>query len=319
MAPGAAVSVNDMPRTAPGPISVSPEIGRLMRWATYASVGVAVVLIALKTGAWLMTESIAMLSTLIDSLLDVLASLVNLVAVRHALTPADREHRFGHGKAEALAAVAQSAFIAGSAVLLLFQAGERLLRPRVLASAEAGIVVMTISIVLTIALVLFQIWVIRRTRSVAISADSLHYKGDILANLAVVAALVLSVRFGWVYADPIFGALIAVYILYSAWLIVREALDVLMDREMPDEDRHRIRAIALAHPEVTSVHDLRTRRSGPMSFIQFHLVMAADMSLLQAHYVSDAVEIEVRQAFPDAEVLIHQDPTGIVEKHATFR
>jgi ferrous-iron efflux pump FieF len=213
------------------------ENGRLMRLATYASVSVACLLIALKTGAWIATESIAMLSTLVDSLLDALASIVNLVAVRHALTPADQEHRFGHGKAEALSAMAQSAFIAGSSVLLLFQAGERFIHPRPLAAPETGIWVMAVSIVLTVALVAFQIWVVRRTKSVAVAADSLHYRGDILVNIAVIAALVLGSWFGLLYADPIFGTAIAIYILYNAWLIVREALDMLMDRELPDEER----------------------------------------------------------------------------------
>jgi ferrous-iron efflux pump FieF len=305
--------------TEPGAAPATEATGRLMRLATYASVSVAVILIALKTGAWLMTESIAMLSTLVDSLLDALASIVNLIAVRHALTPADREHRFGHGKAEALAAMAQAAFIAGSAVLLLFQAGERLFRPRPLAEPEAGIAVMVVSIVLTIGLVLFQMWVVRRTRSVAVAADSLHYKGDILVNMAVIAALVLGSWFGWLYADPIFGIAIAFYILYSAWLIVRNALDMLMDREMPEEERDRIRAIAMAHPEVASLHDLRTRRSGPMAFIQFHLVLDAELTLLKAHEISDAVELEIQEAFPEAEVLIHQDPTGIIESHAFRR
>jgi len=296
--------------------TLTAESGRLMRLATYASVSVACLLIALKTGAWIATESIAMLSTLVDSLLDALASIVNLVAVRHALTPADREHRFGHGKAEALAAMAQSAFIAGSAVLLLFQAGERLIHPRPLAAPEVGLWVMAVSIILTIALVAFQGWVVRQTKSVAISADSLHYRGDILVNLAVIAALVLGAWFGWLYADPILGTVIAVYILYNAWQIVREALDMLMDRELPDEDRKRVREIALSHDEVESLHDMRTRRSGPTSFIQFHLVMNAELTLLKAHEVSDEVELELRRAFPDAEILIHQDPTGIVEKHA---
>ncbi len=291
------------------------ENGRLMRLATYASVSVACLLIALKTGAWIATESIAMLSTLVDSLLDALASIVNLVAVRHALTPADQEHRFGHGKAEALSAMSQSAFIAGSAVLLLFQAGERFVHPRPLAAAETGIWVMVVSIVLTVGLVAFQLWVVRRTKSVAVAADSLHYKGDILVNIAVIAALVLGSWFGLLYADPILGTVIAVYILYNAWLIVREALDMLMDRELPDEERQRIRDIALTHEEVESLHDMRTRRSGPTSFIQFHLVMNAELTLLKAHEVSDEVELELRRTFPDAEILIHQDPTGIDEKH----
>jgi ferrous-iron efflux pump FieF len=290
--------------------------GRLMQLVTYASVSVACLLIALKTGAWIATESIAMLSTLVDSLLDALASIVSLVAVRHALTPADQEHRFGHGKAEALAAVAQSAFIAGSSVLLLFQAAERFVNPRPIAAPETGIWVMAISIVLTMALVAFQTWVVRRTKSVAVAADSLHYKGDILVNIAVIAALVLGSWLGWLYADPIFGTVIAFYILYNAWLIVREALDMLMDHELPEEERQRIREIVMTHAEVQDLHDMRTRRSGPTSFIQFHLVLGAELTLLKAHEVSDAVELELRRTFPDAEILIHQDPTGITEEHA---
>lgn len=306
-------SDNQPPMNSP---ATTEENGRLMRLATYASVSLACLLIALKTGAWIATESIAMLSTLVDSLLDALASIVNLIAVRHALTPADREHRFGHGKAEALSAMAQSAFIAGSSVLLLFQAGERFIHPRPLTAPETGIWVMVVSIVLTFALVAFQLWVVRRTKSVAVAADSLHYKGDILVNIAVIAALVLGSWFGFLYADPIFGTAIAFYILYNAWLIVREALDMLMDRELPDEDRQSIRDIALAHADVESLHDMRTRRSGPTSFIQFHLVMNAELTLLKAHEVSDEVELELRRTFPDAEILIHQDPTGIDEKHA---
>lgn len=300
-----------------GPVT-SKESGRLMKLATYASVSVACLLIALKTGAWIATESIAMLSTLVDSLLDALASIINLVAVRHALTPADQEHRFGHGKAEALSAMAQSAFIAGSSVLLLFQAGERFIHPRPLAAPEAGIWVMAVSIVLTLVLVAFQTWVVRRTKSVAVAADSLHYRGDILVNVAVIAALVLGSWYGLIYADPIFGTVIAFYILYNAWLIVRDALDMLMDRELPDDERQRIREIALTHADVESLHDMRTRRSGQTSFIQFHLVMSAELTLLKAHEVSDEVELELRRAFPDAEILIHQDPTGIVEKHAFY-
>ncbi|MCK4866978.1 MAG: cation diffusion facilitator family transporter [Alphaproteobacteria bacterium] len=306
---------NDELPAGHGPVT-SKENGRLMKLATYASVSVACLLIALKTGAWIATESIAMLSTLVDSLLDALASIVNLVAVRHALTPADQEHRFGHGKAEALSAMAQSAFIAGSSVLLLFQAGERFIHPRPLGAPEAGIWVMAVSIVLTFALVAFQLWVVRRTKSVAVAADSLHYKGDILVNMAVIAALVLGSWFGLIYADPIFGTVIAFYILYNAWLIVRDALDMLMDRELPDDERQKIREIALTHADVESLHDMRTRRSGQTSFIQFHLVMNAELTLLKAHEVSDEVELELHRTFPDAEILIHQDPTGIVEKHA---
>ena len=252
---------------------LTPEAARLMRLATYASVAVAGVLIAAKLAAWLATDSVSMLSTLLDSVLDAAASMVNLLAIRHALTPADREHRFGHGKAEPLAALGQAAFVAGSAVLLIVEVARRLWRPQPIENGELGIAVMLGSIVLTAGLVLFQRHVVRKTGSLAISADRLHYVGDVLVNGGVILALVLSQILGWTLIDPIFGAVIAAYILYTAWSIARSSLDMLMDRELPDEDRQRIRSLALAHPEVKALHELRTRASGPSSFIQFHLEM----------------------------------------------
>ncbi len=284
---------------------------RLMQAATFASVGVALTLVLLKLVAFYLTDSVAMLATLIDSLLDTAASLLNLVAVRHALTPADREHRFGHGKAESLAGLAQAAFIAGSAAFLVLAAGERLLHPQPTTHSQIGIVVMLISIVMTIALVQFQRYVIRKTDSVAIAADSLHYLGDILVNVSVIVALVLSDTLGWTLADPIFGLWVAAYIIYSAWQIVRRSLDHLMDHELPDQDRERIMAIVLSHPEVCSLHDLRTRASGQDKFIQFHLEMDGELSLLHAHRISDEVEALVREAYPQAEVIIHEDPVGL--------
>lgn len=300
-------------------VGVTPaKAARLMRAATYASVATASVLIAVKFGAWLLTGSVAMLSTLVDSFLDVLASLVNLFAVRHALQPADAEHRFGHGKAEPLASLGQAAFISGSAVFLLVEVGSRLIHPQPVARTALGIGVMVLAILATGALVGFQRYVIRKTGSVAISADSLHYVGDVLVNAGVILALVLSATLGWWVADPIIGGAIAAYILYSAWNIARLALSLLMDRELPDEDRRRIYDIALSHPEVRGMHDLRTRSSGPHSFIQFHLELDPDLSLTRAHEISDQVEARVRAAFDNAEVIIHQDPEGIAEERAVF-
>ena len=300
----------------PGPLD--PVAARLMRLATYASVSVAGLLILAKLAAWFATDSVSMLSTLLDSVLDAAASMVNLVAIRHALTPADREHRFGHGKAEPLAALGQSAFVAGSAVLLIVEVVRRLWRPQAVENGELGILVMLGSILLTAVLVLFQRQVVRKTGSLAISADRLHYVGDVLVNGGVILALVLSEMLGWTLIDPIFGAIIAVYILYIAWSIARSSLDMLMDRELPDDERQRIRGIALAQPEVKALHELRTRASGPWIFIQFHLEMDGAMSLYEAHRVADQVEGEILAAFPGAEVIIHEDPTGIVERRKTF-
>ena len=293
----------------------STEAARLMRLATYASVAVASFLILIKLAAWLYTDSISLLSTLIDSLLDAVASLINLFAVRQALLPADREHRFGHGKAEPLAALGQTAFIAGSALFLIFEAGQRLFDPRPVLHSEIGIAIMVVAIVVTFALTRYQAYVVRRTGSFAIKADSLHYLGDILVNGAVIVALLLASETGWTVADPLFGLAIAAYIMFNAWRIVRGSLDLLMDRELSEDARARIREIALANPEVRDLHDLRTRSSGRRSFIQVHIEMDGDLTLYRAHAVADEVEAALREAFPGAEVIIHQDPHGLDEGH----
>jgi len=294
------------------------ERGRLMRFATYASVTTAGVLIAAKVGAYLLTDSVSMLSTLLDSLLDAAASMVNLVAVRTALVPPDAEHRFGHGKAEPLAALMQSAFIAGSALFLLVEAGNRLVNPSPVRNSAVGLVVMAISILLTIVLLLFQRYVVRRTGSFAINADFQHYFSDLLVNSAVVIALVLWREFGWSLADPLCAAAVGCYILFTAWNIARSALDLLMDRELPDADRARIRDIALSNPAVRHLHDLRTRSSGHLTFIQFHLELDGDIPLIRAHAVSDEVEQAILDAFPGAEIMIHQDPAGLPEARPGF-
>jgi ferrous-iron efflux pump FieF len=279
---------------------------------------VALCLITLKVFAYVMTDSVSMLSTLIDSLLDAAASLLNLFAVRAALTPADKEHRFGHGKAEPLAAMGQSTFIGGSAVFLVVEAGNRMFNPSPVQNTGLGIVVMAISIAATIALVTFQRRVIRRTGSVAIKADSLHYLGDLFVNCAVIVSLLLWRQFSWTFTDPVFAVAIAAYILFTAWQVAHTALDLLMDRELPDDARRKIRDVALAHREVRDIHDLRTRSSGQATFIQFHLELDGNTLLSRAHTISDEVEDAILVAFPGAEVIIHQDPAGLVENRPRF-
>lgn len=284
---------------------------RLMKLATYASVSVALMLVLAKTVAWALSDSVSVLATLIDSTLDVLASLVNLVAVRHAVSPADKEHRFGHGKAEALAGLGQAAFIAGSAGFLLLQAARRILDPVALESFGLGVAVMLFSIVATLALLAFQRHVIRSTGSTAIQADALHYRTDLLVNGSVIVALLLSVR-GWAGFDALFAVAIALYILYSAWDIVRQSLDHLMDRELPNEERENIERIATSHPEVRGMHDLRSRKSGTVNFFQLHLELDDELTLLQAHRISDEVEWRLQEAYPGAQILIHIDPVSVV-------
>ena len=290
------------------------QINKLMRWATYASVTVAIILIIVKLSAWIATESVSLLSSLVDSLLDAGSSLINLFAIYHALQPADKEHRFGHGKAEALAGLAQAAFIAGSGVFVMLEALDRLFNPRSINHGDFGIAVMIFAILLTAILVLFQAYVVRKTRSIAISADSFHYRVDLLVNFTVILSLVLSSYGGILSADPIFAGAVVIYMGFGSWKIALKSLDDLMDREFPDEDRIRIREIAMAHPKVQDVHDLRTRKSGPYSFIQIHLEMNRELSLVEAHQISDEVMYNVEKAFPSAEVLIHQDPEGVEER-----
>jgi ferrous-iron efflux pump FieF len=302
-----------MAEAASFPMTETEAAHRLRLRATYASLAVAAVLIAAKLVVWISTGSVALLSSLVDSLVDAAASLVNFFAVRHAIVPADREHRFGHGKAEPLAALGQSAFLVGSAVLLMFEAVRRLVSPAPVEDAVAGIAVMVFAIVVTLGLVAYQRHVVRRTGSLAIGADELHYRSDLFLNLGVIAALAIGSMFAVPIVDPLFGAGVGLWIIYGAVKIARLSLTQLMDRELPDEERARVRAIAEGHPEVTAVHDIRTRIAGPTAFIQLHIEMDGAMNLLHAHEVSDAVEARLRRAFPNAEIIIHEDPAGIEE------
>ena len=295
-----------------------PDNGRLMRLATYASVATTSILIVAKLAAWAMTDSVALLSTLIDSALDAGASLINLWAIHHALTPADREHRFGHGKAEALAGLGQTAFITGSGGLLVIEAAQRLFHRVPVANEMIGIAVMVLSIVLTVGLIRFQNYVVSRTRSVAISADALHYSADVMINGSVIVSLSAGMMLGWDFLDPIFAIAIAGFLLWNAWKIALASLDALMDRELPESDRERIREIARAQPGVLDLHDLRTRSSGLTGFIQLHLELDGTMSLAAAHAIADEVEASITRAFPNFEVIIHQDPAGINEPRPEF-
>ncbi len=289
-----------------------------MSLAGFASVSVALTLIVLKVWAWRATGSVAMLSSLADSLLDLLASLVTLFAVKVAITPADREHRFGHGKSEGIAGIVQAVIVSGSAVYVCLQAIERLISPSPVESPTIGYIVMACSLVLTILLVAFQRYVVMRTGSLAISADAVHYRSDILTTFAVLAAVYLSSAWGLHGFDPLLALVVVGLILWSVVEIVRDALRMLLDRELPDDDRRRIAAIARAHPEVLGLHDMRTRSSGAKHFIQFHLELDPRMDLTRAHTVCDAVDREVRDAYPTAEVLIHADPHGLAERRDPF-
>jgi len=289
-----------------------------MRAASYASVVVAVSLIAMKVWAWYATDSVALLSSLADSVLDLVASVITLFAVKVAVSPADREHRFGHGKSEGIAGLAQALIVTGSAAYVSVEAMTRLLLPTPVVQPAVGLGVMFVSLVLTASLVSFQLFVVRQTGSLAISADAVHYKADILTNIAVLVAIFSSAQWQLHVLDPLLGVVVVVLILLSVRVIAMNAIDVLLDRELPDDDRQRISEIAFAHPQVKGIHDLRTRSSGAAQFIQFHLELDSAITLIQAHEICDTVESNVRSGFPAAEVLIHADPFGLEENRDPF-
>lgn len=292
---------------------------RYRRLATYASVTVALILIATKLVTYMATGAVAILSSLMDSSVDLLASIVTLLGVAQALQPPDRTHRFGHGKAEPLAALAQAAFVAGSGVFLGYEAVGRLVEPRPVADAELGIAAMVFAIVMTGILLGIQRWVIARTGSMAIAADSMHYSGDLLMNSAVIAALGLTAWTGWPYWDPIFALGIAGFLVWGAVNIVKASLGVLMDRELPDADRAQVKQIVLGHAQTRGMHDLRTRSTGIGRHIEFHLELDPQLTLSAAHDITDEIEAELRRRFPDAQFTIHQEPAGLDDERLDNR
>jgi ferrous-iron efflux pump FieF len=294
--------------------TTAAERARLTTRAAMASTIMAILLIAMKSYAALQTSSMAMLGSLADSSLDLVASLIVLLAVRIAAAPADHEHRFGHGKAEALAALIQMIIITFSALFIGFRAVQRLLARAETSQAELGIGVSLIAIALTLGLITYQRYVVRRTGSLAIGTDRLHYASDLLLNGSVIVALGLDQFFGWVGADAIFGLLIALWLAWGAWRASSHAFDQLMDREWPDELRERFLAAAREYPELAGLHDLRTRSSGTHHFAQFHVWVPADWTVKQAHDRLDAVEEALQARFPGTEILIHVDPEGQTDR-----
>lgn len=290
------------------------ERSKLTARAALASIAMAVTLIGLKTWAAVQTSSTAMLGSLADSGLDLVASLVVLLGVRIAAVPADHDHRFGHGKAEALAALAQVILITISAIFIGYRAVERLIAGAQTANAELGIGVSVVAMVLTLALISYQRHVVRRTGSLAIGTDRLHYASDLMLNGSVIVALALDQFAGLAGADAVFGLLIALWLLWGAWSASSHAFDQLMDKEWPDELRDRFLAAAKEYPELAGLHDLRTRSSGTHYFAQFHVWVPADWTVQEAHDRLDRVEEALQERFPGTEILIHVDPEGQTDR-----
>ena len=283
---------------------------QLLKRVTYASLITAIILIIVKAIAWYMSGSISLLASLIDSLMDSFASIINLFAVRYALQPADEDHQFGHGKAEPLAGLAQASFIAGSAVFLIFNAIQRLQDPQLLTHSSIGMVVMIFSIVLTTILVLYQRHVVKITNNLAIKADSLHYLTDLLTNFSILIALYLTL-IGYLWADAVFAIAIAIYIFKNVIKIGYDSFSQLMDKKLDQETEELIRDTIRATKYSLGFHDLRTRQSGKDKFIQFHLELDDSLSLIRAHTIADDLEKKLMKLISNAKVIIHEDPISV--------
>lgn len=288
------------------------EYSRLVNLAGRTAIAVASLLIMVKLLAWFATGSSSVLAALTDSLMDVTTSIISLFAIKVALQPADDNHRFGHGKAESLSGIAQAAFISGSSVLLLFNGISSLVNEKQIIASNIAIGVMVFSVMLTIILVVFQRYIVRKTGSLAIKADSTHYHTDIFMNGAVLFALILT-GYGWHWADGLFAIMVSFYIFYGAWEIGSQSIDALMDKQLPRSDHELILKTAYHIKDVLGVHDLRTRQSGNTKFIQLHLELDDDQSLFEAHEKAELLEIELEKHFPHADILIHLDPASVVQ------
>jgi ferrous-iron efflux pump FieF len=287
------------------------DYSALVKLAAFSASGTALLLVIIKLYAWFITDASSMLASTTDSMLDLFASIMNVIILRYALAPADDEHKFGHGKAESLAGLVQAAFVMGSALLLIFHGTGRMISPQKIVQTEVGIWVTLIAIVLTLGLVLIQRMVIKKTNSVAISADALHYQSDLFLNIGVLCALFLSQGI-WLRADGFFTIAVGLYLLWGAGKIVWLSVYQLMDHELTIEEQNQIRSIVNNHEKAHGLHELRTRQAGVMRFIQFHLELDDDLSLFEAHEIGESIEKEIENVLSPCEVFIHHDPKSVV-------
>ncbi len=292
----------------------NPEKQNNLKWrkrAVMASIAVALTLSVVKLIAYLITDTVSILTSLADSMIDILASSITLFSITRAALPPNKSHRYGFDKIESLAAMAQAIFIFGTSFYLLSESIKRLITPVELEQIPVAVLVMVFSILLTLALVVFQYYIIKQTHSVALRADSLNYKGDLAMNAAVIASLVATKLTGIVYVDAVFGVIVSLLMIKNAYGIAQEVFGVLIDKELSEDDRNKIIDIVKAHKEVYAVHDLRTRFSGYKTFIEFHMEVDGKMKLFDAHKITEDVEKEIYEIYPDSDIVIHQEPKGI--------
>jgi ferrous-iron efflux pump FieF len=297
----------------------TPNFG-LRRFASRTSLAVAVTLVALKLAAWVVTGSVVLLTSAVDALVDTGASFVTYFGVRYAERPPDRDHRFGHGKGEAVAGFTQAVFLAGAALTLVFQSVDRLISPELITSIDLGLWVIVVSLIAAAGLVVMQTWVVRRTGSTAIAADRAHYLTDVAVNGAALFALGVTKLTGWTRVDPAFALAISVYMIWNAYGISQQALTQLLDRELPVPDRQRIRSAVLRCDGVRDVHDLRTRYAGDRTFVEFHLEVDGDLTVDRGHEIGDVAERAVAGLLPGTvEVTAHLEPAGIEDDRLDSR
>lgn len=282
----------------------------LVNHATFAAVSMATVLVAAKAFAWWVSGSLTIQASLLDSMSDLLSSMINFFAVRYARKPANDEYRFGHGKAEALAGFLQSVLIIVSTFWIVWHAYQHHHMLEEISSHNWALWVMVISTILTFCLVIFQIYTIRRTNSIAVKADFLHYQADILSNIAAIIALLAMKWFAVAWVDTVFGIGIALFLLYGSVSILKQSFNILMDKELPKTVRQKIVRLINKHPKVIDAHELRTRSAGHVDFIQVHITLEPTLSLQDAHNISEEVEKAIQDNYPQSEVLIHLDPKG---------
>ncbi len=283
---------------------------QLAKAAAIAAVGLSVTLVLAKSWAWMIGGSAALLASLVDSVIDALISFTNYMAIRYAHRPADHDHRFGHGKAEGIAALAQAAFIAGSCVFVFLEAIRLLQAPEAVGAVDLGIWVLVAASLATVALTRYQHYAARASHSLAVEADAAHYTGDVAVNIGVIISLLAGKYWGWMWLDPVVALFVACWLLYSARLIGMKAINMLLDRELEDDTRNHIFGIIANTQGVEGLHDLRTRRSGPRVMMSFDIEVDPTLSMIAAHDIAHAVEKNLLKEYPHAEVMIHIDPKG---------
>jgi ferrous-iron efflux pump FieF len=291
------------------------DASRVTGMATSLSVAVAVILTLAKTIVWTMSGSVGLLASLADSALDLTASLTVFFAVRYAAEPADDEHRFGHGKAEAFSSVLQAILVAATAALLLREGIDHLMNPVVIEATGWALGVMGLSIVLTALLLVVQTRALRQTGSIAVEGDRAHYFSDLAANLAVIVGILGASLADILWLDAAVAIAVAIWLAITSWNVAKGALDQLMDRELPDDERERIRTLAESDPRIRDVHQLRTRAAGPLVHIQFHVALSPDLTLAEAHTILVDCENRLLAVYPAADILLHADPDGVAEPH----